>query len=582
MVRMKQVLAYALVAALLIAVSIQAMNNLEGAAYNDARKSVATGGPGARAAISVAVNQLRDAAEDFQGRSTLPAHLATLKSFRARLVSLEKELYAKFPYPAQQPEREGEIRSNNQPLVDEFVDDLVGNLNSSYGKKFWKNNPEPLYRSKVAKQFVACAAFAVNRCFYEFAYHPFNEYKRDRDNRPKAPRADLLLAVDDIGVGLADSTDDKWSDVGVCKDGKDGELVQAPTGKCPEGYEEMSFAAATPILAKTMKTQKSSVDIFYRSEGQKTYLARTLPLTVAGEYVGSLLLGFELDRAFVDDIRAATRLDVQVVYGNRVVASTVMDDDFKQGGVASIEGARAQMVTSLGDYTFVAVPLVQNSVEQPTYAVLATNITAKGDLLRQARSNMLIALIFFFLISLLFGELLNRAIHADFEVIDHGIHEIIGGNNDFEFPYEEGKEGKESLANSMAQSLNLMLALLLGRPLPEDEEELVSGIDALYQQAAARQRGDESGAEEHQLNIVPAARLREEPAEDYFKRIHKEYLQARESIGLETESVTYNKFQEKLVRAERKMKEQQDAYMVRFNVVIENQKVTLEPVFIDE
>jgi len=579
---MKQVLAYALVAALLIAVSIQAMNNLEGSASNDARKSVATSGPGARAAISVAVNQLRDGAEDFQARSALPAYLRTLKEFRDRLMSLERDLYAKYPYPAQQGEREDEVRLSHQGLVDAFVDNLVDNLNTSYGKKFWENNPEPFFRSKVAKQFVGCSAFAVNKCFYEFAYYPFTEYITDLRNRPKAPRADLLLAVDDIGVGLADSTDDKWSDVAVCKDGKDGELVQAPTGKCPEGYQELSFAAATPILAKTMETQRSAVDIFYRAEGQKTYLARTLPLTVAGEYVGSVLLGFELDRAFVDDIRAATRLDVQVVYGNRVVASTVMDDDFKEGGVASIEGARAQMVTSLGDYTFVAVPLVQNSVEQPTYVVLATNVTAKGALLREARSNMLLGLIFFFLISLLFGELLNRAIHADFETIDHGIHEIIGGNNEFEFPYEEGKDGKESMANSMSQSLNLMLALLLGRPLPEDEEELVSGIDALYQQAAANQRDDGGLGGDHQLNIVPAARLREEPAEDYFKRLHKEYLQARESIGMETESVTYNKFQEKLVRAERKMKEQQDVHMVRFNVIIENEKVTLEPVFIEE
>ena len=61
-----------------------------------------------------------------------------------------------------------------------------------------------------------------------------------------------------------------------------------------------------------------------------------------------------------------------------------------------------------------------------------------------------------------------------FEKIDSGVHEVIGGNFDYQFPFDYSEE----LPSSMAQSLNLMVAVLLGKPLPEDEDMPVGDWDS--------------------------------------------------------------------------------------------------------
>ncbi len=56
--------------------------------------------------------------------------------------------------------------------------------------------------------------------------------------------------------------------------------------------------------------------------------------------------------------------------------------------------------------------------------------------------------------------------------IDSGIHEIMNGNHDFEFP----SDFRDPLWSSMAKSLNRMVGILLGRDLEDEDLEAYLGV----------------------------------------------------------------------------------------------------------
>lgn len=148
--------------------------------------------------------------------------------------------------------------------------------------------------------------------------------------------------------------------------------------------------------------------------------------------------------------------------------------------------------------------------------------------------------------------------------IELGVAEIINGNLERTFrPVGEDLDG-------VANGLNVMMARLLGRPEPGEEEfdddgnPIVSGR-VEFDDADNRDAGSDLAA------------LAQESEPDYYKRVYTEYTEARRASG-NPDDVSFEGFIAKLRVNEGKLKAQYQCRAVRFRVVAKDGKVTLKPV----
>jgi hypothetical protein len=163
----------------------------------------------------------------------------------------------------------------------------------------------------------------------------------------------------------------------------------------------------------------------------------------------------------------------------------------------------------------------------------------------------------------------SRRILDQVDELEVGVAEIINGNLERTFrPVGADLDG-------LANGLNVMLARLLGRPEPGEEEmdddgnPIVPGRVEFEEDDAAAPPPDSSSAE--------LANLAREPEPDYYKRVYTEYVDARRATGSPDE-VSFEGFIAKLRVNEGKLKATHQCKAVRFRVVTKDGKVTLKPV----
>jgi hypothetical protein len=160
----------------------------------------------------------------------------------------------------------------------------------------------------------------------------------------------------------------------------------------------------------------------------------------------------------------------------------------------------------------------------------------------------------------------NRRLIAQVDQLELGVTDIINGNVDRTFrPVGQELDG-------LANGLNVMLARLLGRPEPGEEEVDDEG-NPILQGRVEFEDGD-GGAPAADPDL---AALAQESEPDYYKRVYTEYLAARRATG-NPDEVSFENFIAKLKVNEGKLKAQYQCRAVRFRVVVNDGKVTLKPV----
>jgi hypothetical protein len=172
-------------------------------------------------------------------------------------------------------------------------------------------------------------------------------------------------------------------------------------------------------------------------------------------------------------------------------------------------------------------------------------------------------------ISLLGLYLTHRRLVAQVDQIELGVTDIINGNVDRTFrPVGAELDG-------LANGLNVMLARLLGRPEPGEEEFDEEG-NPIIPGRVEFEEGEEKPAVDPDL-----ASLAKESEPDYYKRVFTEYVAARKAVG-SPDDVSFENFIAKLKVNEGKLKAQYNCRAVRFRVVTKDNKVSLKPVPIFE
>lgn len=160
--------------------------------------------------------------------------------------------------------------------------------------------------------------------------------------------------------------------------------------------------------------------------------------------------------------------------------------------------------------------------------------------------------------------LLGRRVTAQTDAVESGLNEIINGNLDYAFrPVGDELDG-------VANGLNVMLARLLGRPEPGEEEYDEDGN--IIQPGRLDFDTDLSDKD------AEAVQLAQEPDADYYKRIFDEYVNALAETGRDTDGVTFDGFVTKLRLNETNLKAKYQCSAIRFRVVAKDGKVSLKPV----
>jgi len=175
------------------------------------------------------------------------------------------------------------------------------------------------------------------------------------------------------------------------------------------------------------------------------------------------------------------------------------------------------------------------------------------------------------LVALILLQIITRQFMKPLEEIDAGIHQIISGNKEYYFPFT----CRETIVRVLGEQLNLMMAVLLNKPLPEEEEEAQFLSENLKYQAVAEHHAAAVAEDTNQGDVFAQS------ADAYYKKLYQDFVAARAALGQDTSKISYVKFVEKTAQNEAQLRLRHGKSQVRFVVQAKDNDVLLSPVFRD-
>jgi len=385
------------------------------------------------------------------------------------------------------------------------------------------------------------------------------------------PNSRRSLASQTINAFVA-KTDNKPDWVAVLN--SRGELVAA-NSPLPDAE---GWRARFKAVADAISKRQPSKDVWNYGKVIKVGVAPVEDpsfLTVKGVVV----IAYALSNKEAQANAALLGTEVVYMYGDRVEASSLkrpsdVEELQRSPELAALVkdalAGKERRVVSLkvGGETYFASagPLPQNYEDRKSATVVMASLSGADDAITTVRVTILLLGLGSLLVALLAMFVAARATLHPAEDIELGVNEIINGNVDYTFkPAGADFDG-------LANSLNVMLARLLGRPEPGDEdlgEESTASTKLLLE--------DEKGGPKVSTDPDVVA-LAQEPEADYYKRLFGEYIAARQAIGEKVEGVTFEGFVAKLRLNEANLKKKYNCKAVRFRVQTRGNQVTLKPV----
>lgn len=284
-----------------------------------------------------------------------------------------------------------------------------------------------------------------------------------------------------------------------------------------------------------------------------------------------LLMGTEI--AYIDGKRVVASSFTRVGGSEEDTAKAKALTDLLSKSDAPDPNAKQKVKLGETDYLMAVVPMPRSATkdlpkEYPPITAGAVMLAPIGEVGNTSGTVKLFILLLgggALALALLALYLSHRRLIAQVDQVELGVTEIINGNLDRTFrPVGAELDG-------LSNGLNVMLARLLGRPEP-GEEEFDDDGNPVVQGRVEFEEGEEKPAVDPDI-----AALAQESEPDYYKRVYTEYVAARKASG-NPDEVSFENFIAKLKVNEGKLKAQYQCRAVRFRVVTKDGKVTLKPV----
>lgn len=319
---------------------------------------------------------------------------------------------------------------------------------------------------------------------------------------------------------------------------------------------------------------------------QKDALLRgaAAPIYVNGEVKGAVVLGHAFKDASAKAEQKMANTEIVYFAGGKVQAASLsksgldaLEAQVSQasaagklsktfatqapgGSYVAVAGPLAAPVTIYGGKEKGGAELAKNSVgAQGTGFVVLAALGPRLASVTKARWVLLGFLIVLLLFVLAMIRMVSKHFCTAQELLEEGINEVNAGNVEYTFDALEEFEG-------LANALNVMLARLLGRPEPGEEEDGDQAWrpDVITIDELAQPSGDEG-------------QLAGESDEAYHARLFDEYLAARKAADLSVEGITAAVFTQRVKSNAAMLRAQHEAQKVRFTVQSAGGRVTLRP-----
>lgn len=350
-----------------------------------------------------------------------------------------------------------------------------------------------------------------------------------------------------------------------------------------------SLVRVLTTLPDVLKTGTPHHDVWWLRNENKLLQAAIAPIrNPSGAIVGALVVGYDLSNGLAK--READLLGRQVafLYAGQVysasIPSELVDPLEKQlfgrlgsGTKGALEGKSTAPwsidLASGHSYVGVTAPLPVSPSAHVAYTVMADRSEHLGLV---STTNLILLLTALGALGvLIYGWLIASSLLNPLEQIEEDVLRVINGRTDVRIDVESAEFG--GLAYRINQLINVFTGVA-----EEDEEGRVSQApdeagSGAWQGAAFAEAG---GAGSPQPGAggggsagggaiddpALAAQLEAEPAAQYYARIHREYVAAKQAAGEDVSSIPADRFTQRIQGNEKALAQKHGVRMVRFKV----------------
>jgi hypothetical protein len=221
------------------------------------------------------------------------------------------------------------------------------------------------------------------------------------------------------------------------------------------------------------------------------------------------------------------------------------------------------------EYAVVAAPAPGNFADKTSGFVVLASLSDSMAPVRVAGTKIVGLGLLAIVVALIASVMTARRFISPLDKIELGVAEVINGNIDYTFkPVGQDFEG-------LSNSLNVMLARLLGREEPSEEaveEEEEGGKQVWKAEAMVIEDTDGRAPAE----TVKA--LAEEHEAAYYPRLYGEYFAALQKAGQPTDGMSVLSFMAKLSLTEAGLREKWECKVVRFLLAASGGRISFRPV----
>ena len=252
--------------------------------------------------------------------------------------------------------------------------------------------------------------------------------------------------------------------------------------------------------------------------------------------------------------------------GDKALAAAALKSESGLSDVVTIEIEGDEYGASAGRMPrFSTQPFPPEYPDAPAGALVMMSRDAELAPLATVKIAILLVGLGAIVVALLGMFIAARRILHPLDEIETGVNDIINGNLERTFrPVGSDLDG-------LANALNVLLARLLGRAEPGEEEYDEEGN-------VVRPGGLAVDTEGLSQQDAEAVSLAAEPEPQYLRRTYEQYIAARRQTGEGIQGIDYDGFVARLRQNESVLKGKYQCRAVRFRVDIKDGKVSLKPV----
>lgn len=394
------------------------------------------------------------------------------------------------------------------------------------------------------------------------------------------------LGVNEPRPAILALTDDKGQVVALLSGDKE---VASPIADAYFRDGELKY----PALALALGEKRYRLTDVWLYQDQAPMRVSVAPIVDIdfGELLGAVIMAYGITAAHADRASRLLGAEVAYFYGDSVHASSFgggrgevsaadLAGPLFEGGLAkealgsekgiaslvNVDIAGEEYIATAGRISLKSNTLPADYPAPLSGAMVGMSVDDALAVVKPVKLAILLVGLGAIVVALIAMFIAVKQILTPVDSIELGLAEMLNGDLDVTF------EPVGSDLDGLSNSLNVLLARLLGRPEPGEEEYDENGN---LIQPSSSIRFAQTGLSPKDAD---ALELAEEPEDEYYARLFGEYVAALERAGTSISGLTQDTFINKLRLNESRLKEKYESSSVRFKVIEQDGKVTLKPV----